>query len=53
MAIVLEEFLYATNTLLVRGTHYSAMPVVSTAGVHDVYLAEGNINGERFTQFVE
>ena len=39
--------------LLVRGTPYSAIPVVSTAGVHDVYLAEGNINGERFTQFVE
>ena len=39
--------------LLVRGTRYSAIPVVSTAGVHDVYLAEGNINGEWFTQFVE
>ena len=39
--------------LLVRGTRYSAIPVVSTAGVHDVYLAEGNINGERFTLFVE
>ena len=33
--------------LLVRGTRYSAILVASTAGVHDVYLAEGNINGER------
>lgn len=40
--------------LLVRGTRYSAIPVVSTGGVHDVYLAKGNfIDGERFTHFIE
>ena len=39
--------------LLVRGIRYSAIPVVSSAGIHDVYLAEGTIDGNRFTQFVE
>lgn len=39
--------------LLVRGTRYSAIPIISTLGVHDVYLAEGTIDGHRFAQFVE
>ncbi len=34
--------------LLVRG-----IPVVSTAGVHDVYLAEGSVDGHKFADFVE
>ena len=28
------------------------MPVISTDGIHDVFFAEGTMNGERFTKFV-
>ena len=31
------------HMLLVRGTRYSAIPVMSIAGIHDVYLAEGHV----------
>ena len=41
------------HRLLIRGTRYSAIPIVSIAGVHDVYIAEGNMNGERFAKFVQ
>ena len=40
------------HRLLVRGTRYSAIPVMSLEGIHDVYLAEGNVNGETFETFV-
>ena len=39
--------------LLVRGIRYSAIPIMTAYGLHDVYLAEGSINGERFTQFLQ
>ena len=39
--------------LLVRGIRYSAIPVISWEGMHDVFLAEGNINGNKFTNFIE
>jgi transposase len=39
--------------LFVRGTRYSAIPIVSTAGIHDVYLAKGNVNGDKFIRFVK
>ena len=38
--------------LLVRGTRYSAIPIVSLNGILDVYLTEGTMNGERFAHFV-
>ena len=38
--------------LLVRGTRYSAIPVMSLEGIQDVYLAEGTVNGERFEDFI-
>ena len=38
--------------LLVRGKRYSAIPIVSLEGIHDVYLTEGTMNGDRFTTFV-
>lgn len=41
------------HRLLIRGTRYSAIPIVSVVGVHDVYIAEGNMNGERFAKFVQ
>ena len=40
------------HRLLVRGTRYSAIPVMSLDGIHDVYLAEGNVNGDKFAIFV-
>ena len=39
--------------LHIRGTRYSTIPIISTEGVHDVYITEGNINGERFSHFIE
>ena len=38
--------------LLVRGTHYSAIPVVSLEGISDVCIIEGTVNGEKFEQFI-
>ena len=40
------------HRLLVRGTRYSAIPVMSAEGLHDVYLAEGTVNGARFEEFI-
>ena len=42
------------HRILVRGTRYSAVPVMSVQGIqcHDVFLAEGNINGDRFEFFI-
>jgi transposase len=40
------------HRLMVRDTRYSAIPVMSLDGVHDVYLAEGNVNGDKFATFV-
>ena len=33
-------------------TRYTAIPVISMDGIHDVFIAEGTMNGERFTTFV-
>ena len=41
------------HRILVRGIRYSAIPVVSLYGVHDVYLAEGSVNGKKFEQFIK
>lgn len=41
------------HRLLVRGTRYSAIPVMSIAGIHDVYLAEGAVNGDRFGHYIQ
>ena len=38
--------------ILVRGTRYTAIPVLSTEGIHDVFITEGTMNGERFSEFV-
>lgn len=41
------------HRLLCRGKRYSAIPVVSVEGIHDVYLAEGSVDGEKFEHFVQ
>ena len=38
--------------ILIRGTRYTAIPVISTDGIHDVFIAEGTMNGDHFTMFV-
>ena len=35
------------HRLLIKGTRYSAIPVLSTEGIKDVYLFEGSVNGEK------
>ena len=37
--------------LLFRGKRYNAIPILSLEGIHDLYLAEGSMNGDRFAQF--
>jgi len=37
----------------VRGKRYSAIPVLSLDGLHDVYITEGTVNGEKFADFVK
>ena len=39
--------------LLIRGIRYTTIPIISTQGIHDAYIAEGNINGDRFSNFIE
>lgn len=41
------------HRLLARGKRYSAIPIMSVEGIHDVYLAEGSMNGPRFEEFVQ
>ena len=38
--------------ILVRGTRYAGIPVISTDGIQDVFTVEGTMTGERFTKFV-
>ena len=51
MDIAFGEFL-CDQHLLIRGTRYIAIPIVSLEGVHDVYLSEETTNGDRFTHLV-
>ena len=44
---------HCDQRLLVRGKRYSAIPVLSIEGIHDVYLAEGTMNGDRFCEFIK
>ena len=39
------------HQLLVRGTRYTAIPIVTTDGILDVYLHCGTMNGNYFIQF--
>ena len=40
------------HQLLVRGVRYSAIPVMSMEGIHDVYITEGTVDGAQFSDFV-
>ena len=39
--------------LLVRGRRLSAIPVVTTRGIEDVFITNKSVNGDLFLQFVE
>lgn len=40
------------HRLLIRGIRYSAIPVMSMQGIHDVQIIEGSVNGDKFENFV-
>lgn len=40
------------HQLFFRGKHLSGIGVLSTRGMEDVYLVEGNVNGTIFLQFI-
>ena len=39
-------------SLILRGKCYSAIGIISTKGVQDVYITDGTVNGDRFFVFV-
>lgn len=41
------------HCLMIRGIRYSAIPVMSMDGIHDITIFEGNVNGDRFENFVK
>lgn len=40
------------HRLLVRGVRYTAIPIISTDRIHDLYLHYGTMNGDYFVRFV-
>ena len=40
------------HRLLVRGIRYTAIPIISTDGIHDVYLHRGTMDGDYFVRFL-
>ena len=40
------------HRIIARGKRYSAIPVLSMEGIHDVYLAEGSVDGVKFDKGV-
>ena len=41
------------HRLLIHGTRYSAIPVMSIHAIHDVGIIEGSVNGDKFKGFIE
>ena len=39
------------HRILCRGKRYSTIPIISTDGIHDVYITEGTVDGLKFTDF--
>ena len=42
----------ADHRILARGVRYSAIPIMSLEGIHDVFITQGTVNGEKFVQFI-
>ena len=49
---LLGGILPVDHRISIRRVRYSSIPVVSSEGVRDVFLAEGTVNGDRFQQFI-
>ena len=41
------------HRLLIRGTRFSVIPIMSLEGIHDIYITEGTVNGDKFAEFVK
>ena len=41
------------HTLILRGKRYSAIGILSTEGVEDVYITDGTVDGDKFLEFVQ
>ena len=42
----------ADHHILARGIRYSAIPIMSLEGIHDVFITEGTVDGEKFVDFI-
>ena len=42
----------ADHHILARGVRYSAIPIMSLEGIHDVFITEGTVDGDKFVQFI-
>ena len=42
----------ADHRILARGIRYSASPIMSLEGIHDVFITEGTVDGEKFVDFI-
>ena len=40
------------HTLILRGKRHSAIGILSTEGVEDVYITDGTVDGDKFLEFV-
>ena len=49
----MDTVLEVSHRILIRGTRYTTIPVLTLDGIHDVLITEGTRNGERFAKFVK
>ena len=43
---------FADHPILARGVRYSAIPIMLLEGIHDVFVTEGTVDGDKFVQFI-
>ena len=51
-AYSIRGMLLCDHRILCRGKRYSTIPIMSLDGIHDVYITEGTVDGEKFTDFI-
>ena len=42
----------ADHRILARGVRYSAIPIMSLKGIHDLFITEGIVDGEKLVDFI-
>ena len=52
MAMASEDNPPQEHTLILRGKRYSAVGILSTEGVEDVYITDGTVDGDEILEFV-